>query len=190
MSSEDERDEGNDGPECECEVSVHGNELVVDAEACAGDGRLADRPGCRETVIDALSHRDVTTVCMRSDDVERTCSADAAALLLAAGRFVALCSVHEPQLAARARRDPLAAARLAAARSDPISRIAAETGLLEGAVRFGSYREVFRGRTIAHAPDGRRDTEGATEPSRSGTGIDRAERTARVLDIEESDPPS
>jgi transcriptional regulator GlxA family with amidase domain len=62
---------------------------------------------------------------------------------MAAGRFVALCYLYDAALAARARRHPLEAARIAAGRGEPIARIAAETGFVEGSARFASYREAF-----------------------------------------------
>jgi hypothetical protein len=124
-------------------VRFHGDQLLVDAEGCPSAGRLADSPACRETVIGALSERDVAGVYVRVEDTERACARDVAAFLLAAGRFAALCSPHDADLAARARRDPLGAARLAAGRADATARIAAETGFIEGSVRSASYRAAF-----------------------------------------------
>ena len=179
-----------DDSECRCNVTFHGDQLIVDAEDCPGSGRLADSPGCRETVVDVLSVRDATAVCVRVGDTERACASDATGLLFAAGRFAELCTTHDPALATRVRRDPLAGARLAAARSDYTARIAAETGLLEGATRFGSYREAFGDRDAYRVRNFPYDFDGR-DSRRSGDGDhgrDRAEHTAHRLDDGESSP--
>ena len=129
--------------ECRCEGGFQGDRLLLDAEACPGTGRLADSPACRERVIEALAERDAGTVCVRAAESGRECRRDAAALLVASGRFVALCDPHDAAFAARACRHPLEAARAAAGRGDPIARIAAETVFIEGSVRFESYRDAF-----------------------------------------------
>jgi len=178
-----ETDHGD--PKCRCSVTFHGDQLIVDSEACPERGRLADSPACRETVIEALSIRDAVTICTRVDDTERACGSDAAGFLLAAGRFAELCTPRDPSLAARVRRDPLTGARLAAARSDYTSRIAAETGFLEGAVRFGSYREAFGDRDAYRVRNVPQDSDGCDPPrsdSETDNGSTRAEHTAHALD--------
>ncbi|WP_224269888.1 ATPase, T2SS/T4P/T4SS family [Haloprofundus salinisoli] len=119
-------------------------ELVVDADDCPGGGDLVADPACRATVVDALAERDADVVRTHSRGYERRYDGDAAALLLAAGRFVERAAVHDPTLAERARRDPLGAARQATGRAGPVKRIAAETGLSEGAVRASGYEDSLR----------------------------------------------
>jgi type IV secretory pathway ATPase VirB11/archaellum biosynthesis ATPase len=104
-------------------------ECVVDADDCAGGGDLATELDCRATVVDALADRDADVVRTSADGRERIYADDAAALLLAAGRFVERAAFHDDRLTARARRDPLGAAREATGRADPTATIAAETGL-------------------------------------------------------------
>ena len=129
--------------ECRCEVGFRGDRLLLDAEACPAAGRLADSPACREGLIGALAERDAEEISVQIAGTERGCAREAAAFLVAAGRFVTLCNPHDAALATRACRHPLEAARAAAGRGDPIARIAAETGFIEGSVRFTSYRDVF-----------------------------------------------
>ena len=157
-------------------MTFHGDQLLVDAERCPGAGRLAHSPACRETVIGALSTRDARAVCVRVNDTERACARDVAAFLLAAGRFVALCPAHNGELAARARRDPLDAARLAAGRSDRVTEIAAATGFVEGSVRFASYRAAFGDRD---------DQDDRGDPG----DVDRSDGSDG-LDTREAEPPS
>ncbi|PSP87440.1 hypothetical protein BRC90_10300 [Halobacteriales archaeon QS_4_69_34] len=140
----------SDDPErepCGCEPTLLGDRLVVDATGCPADGRLADSPACRASVVGALATRDAESVCVRVDgaagDTERVYGDGATALLVAAGRFVALAEPHDTALAARARRDPLGAARAAAARSGPVARIAAEVGLVEGGWRVSDYDDAL-----------------------------------------------
>ena len=138
---------GSDATDCRCEPSFHdpagvpddrGMELRVDATDCPGDGDLAAAPDCRETVVGALTDRDVDVVRTRTGGLERTYTDDAAALLVAAGRFVERAAHHDGRLAARATRDPLAAAHEATGRAGPVAHIAAETGLSLGAERAGT----------------------------------------------------
>lgn len=131
------------GDECRCRTAYQGNQLVVDARKCGGRGRLAERPSCRATVVEALVDRDAALVSVHADDVERAYGRDGAAFLLAAGRFAERGEDHDAALAAVARRDPFSGARLAAGRSAPIARIAAETGFIEGAVVLGGYERAF-----------------------------------------------
>ncbi|KTG09716.1 type II secretion protein [Haloprofundus marisrubri] len=119
-------------------------ELVVDADDCPGDGDLVADSACRATVVDALADRDADVVRTRSRGYERSYDGDAAGLLLAAGRFVERAAVHDTVLAERARSDPLGAASDATGRAGPVARIAAETGLAEGAARATGYEDALR----------------------------------------------
>lgn len=114
---------------CQCAVATEGQTLSVDATDCAGNGDLAERPDCRETVIGALGTRDVDRVVTRTDGRERAYLDEAAALLVAAGRFAARVAPIDERLAGRARRDPLRAATEAVGRTGPVADLAAETGL-------------------------------------------------------------
>ena len=129
-------------------------ELRIDADDCAGDGALATAPACRRTAVDALATRDADAVRVRSAGFERYYTADATAFLLAAGRFAALVEHHDPTIATTARTDPLAAASEATGRSGAVGRLAAETGLAEGAARAESYESALRahvGPTLAQS---------------------------------------
>lgn len=153
--------------DCRCSVSfeeptgtgLDGRvELVVDADDCPGGGDLATAPDCRATVVDALTDRDADVVRTRSTGRERTYTDRAAALLLAAGRFVERAAVHDERLAERARRDPLGAASEARGRADATATIAAETGLAEVAAavgdaegQYGHALDPFVGPTVARA---------------------------------------
>ncbi|MBP1985582.1 ATPase, T2SS/T4P/T4SS family [Halolamina salifodinae] len=110
-------------------------ELQVDADDCPGDGDLAVEPPCRATVIDALADRGADAIRVRSAGYERWYVEDAVALLRAAGQFAALAEHHDAEITATARTDPLGAAHEAVGRSGPVGRLAAETGLAEGAAR-------------------------------------------------------
>lgn len=135
-------DESNSG--CRCDAAVETDRLVVDATDCPGAGRLAEAPDCRETVVGALTARDVDTVLTRTAGVERAYEDDAAALLVAAGRFADAAHFHDQRLADRSLSDPLGAAREATGRAGAVSRIAAETGLAELANRVDGYGEALR----------------------------------------------
>ena len=116
---------------CACEPTFESDGLLIDAADCPGGGDLAERPDCRATVIRALADREADAVVTRSDRLERAYEGDAATLLVAAGRFVERVAFYDEDLAARAERDPLGAARAAVGRAGPVSDIAAETGLSE-----------------------------------------------------------
>ncbi|MFC7155590.1 ATPase, T2SS/T4P/T4SS family [Halomarina halobia] len=141
-------------PACACRPRADGDRLVVDASDCDGGGVVERSPDCRETVVDALARRDAEAVLVRAAGVERSYEEDAAALLLAAGRFVEAVAHRDEALAERARRDPLLAARQATGRAGALARIAAETGLAEGAARAEGYEDALRprvGPTVARA---------------------------------------
>ncbi|GAB6862310.1 ATPase, T2SS/T4P/T4SS family [Haloplanus litoreus] len=156
------RDDGTES-DCRCEVVVRpppGSDperrgtLVVDADACPGDGDLAGSPACRARVIDTLADRGVDAVHVATGGRERVYDDDAVGLLVAAGRFAARVAVHDEALADRARRDPLGAARAAAGRAGPVSELAATTGLAAGAARVDGTETAFGatvGPTISNA---------------------------------------
>ncbi|MFD1586945.1 ATPase, T2SS/T4P/T4SS family [Halorientalis brevis] len=129
--------------DCRCEPTFEGDRLVVDATDCPGDGHLATAPDCRATVIERLRERDVETVTTRSAGMERAYERDAAALLVAAGRFADAVAFRDEALAARAGRDPLGAAREATGRAGPIADVAAETGFAELAARAAEYETAL-----------------------------------------------
>jgi type IV secretory pathway ATPase VirB11/archaellum biosynthesis ATPase len=172
----DERaDECTDGGECRCEPSfrtparseIDGNAaLVVDADDCPGGGDLAAEPACRATVVDALADRDADAVRVRCDGRERVYDDGAVGLLVAAGRFAARVAVHDETLAARARRDPLGAARAATGRAGPVASLAATSGLAAGAGRVdGDYESSLTatvGPTVSNSRLVERPPTGAT----------------------------
>ena len=127
------------GGECGCETSVEGDALRVDASECDDDGDLTTAPGCRATVVDACRDRAVESLAVRARGFERRYGDGACALFAAAGAFTAHVAGRDDPLASTARRDPLAAARQARARSPPVSAWAAESGLLVAADGVGTY---------------------------------------------------
>ncbi|WP_415380822.1 ATPase, T2SS/T4P/T4SS family [Halosimplex sp. TS25] len=129
---------------CRCRPEFEGDRLAVDANDCPEAGRLESSEACRETVVDRLTERDATTVTTRADGVVRAYEGDAAAFLVAAGRFADAVGFRDERLAGLAPRDPLAAAREATGRAGPVNRIAAETGLAEGADRARDYEDALR----------------------------------------------
>jgi len=135
---------GEDRESCRCRPRFEGARLVVDASDCPDDGRLASSEDCRETVVAALTERDATAVRTVANGTQRVYEGDSAAFLVAAGRFADAAAFHDERLAERATRDPLAAAREASGRAGPVNRIAAETGLAEGAARAQSYEAALR----------------------------------------------
>jgi type IV secretory pathway ATPase VirB11/archaellum biosynthesis ATPase len=124
---------------CRCEATFEDRTLVVDAAACPGSGRLAGNADCRASVVERLRERDVETVVTRADGVERAYEGDAAALLVAAGRFADAVAVHDADLATRTLHDPLATAREAAGRVGTVADVVAETGLAEIATNTTGY---------------------------------------------------
>jgi type IV secretory pathway ATPase VirB11/archaellum biosynthesis ATPase len=148
---------------CGCTPTFEGASLRVDSDDCPGEGRLAESEACRATVVEALENRDVDAVQTRAAGFERTYEGEAAALLTAAGRFADAAAFHDGALAARAREDPLGAGRAASGRGDPLSRLAAETGLV--AFLGGSYETLLRpgvGPTLARSRVATRPPAGAT----------------------------
>jgi len=156
-------------PDCRCEPEFDGDRLRVDGDGCPGGGDLVSSPPCRGTVVAALESRDAESVCTRAAGFERAYEDGAAALLVAAGRFADAAAFHEADLAARAREDPLGAARVATGRGEPLARIAAETGL--AAFLGAAYETALRphvGPTLARS-------RVATRPPAGGTLEDRYE---------------
>ncbi len=134
----------SDDPDCTCDPTFDGDDLIVDADGCPGGGVLAREPVCRATVVGALEDRDAGAIRTRADGLERAYEGRAAALLVAAGRFVDRAGYHDAALADRCRRDPLAAARDATGRAGVVAEIAAETGLAECATGVEDYADALR----------------------------------------------
>ena len=130
--------------DCQCQPSFQDDRLVLDATDCPENGRLGESDGCRSVVVDALTRRDVEMVVTRSDGLDRIYDGRAAALLVAAGRFVEQVAVHDAELANTARSDPIDACRSATARTPPVSRVAAETGLASVAESVEGYETALR----------------------------------------------
>ncbi|WP_225333606.1 ATPase, T2SS/T4P/T4SS family [Halomicrobium urmianum] len=150
-------------PDCRCSLRREGSGLVVDADGCPGEGRLAEAADCRATVIDAAD-ADVERVLVRRGGAERTYLDGDAGLLAAAGRFVERVAPLDERLAERARHEPVTAAREAVGRAGPVADAAAESGLALSVERFDSVADLrpYVGATVGHArvavdppPDGR-----------------------------------
>ncbi|PSQ14224.1 type II secretion protein [Halobacteriales archaeon QS_8_69_73] len=145
--------------DCRCETAFERDRLCVDSDDCPGEGRLAESAPCRATVVAALEERDADVVSTRAAGFERAYEDDAAALLVAAGRFAGAVAFHDDALAARAREDPLGAARVAGGRGGAPARTAAETGLAafleadyEGLLRPSVGPTVARSRVATRPP--------------------------------------
>lgn len=140
--------------ECTCQVDRDGDVLRVEAAACPGRGDLANEPDCRATVVDALGGADVDRVIVDHAGTERAYLDDAAALLVAAGRFATRVAPVDERLAERAARDPLAAATEATGRTGVVADLAAETGLALVAGRHSesdSALSCFSGPVVSDA---------------------------------------
>ncbi|MBV0923664.1 Flp pilus assembly complex ATPase component TadA [Halomicroarcula limicola] len=146
-------DSGGEGRDCRCSAAFEGDRLAVAADDCSGSGRLGESPDCRATVIAALRDADVDAVVTTSDGVARAYLDDSAALLVAAGRFAARVEPIDGRLAARTRREPLAAATEAVGRAGPVADLAAETGLALLAERAAteSGLDPYVGPTVSDA---------------------------------------
>jgi type IV secretory pathway ATPase VirB11/archaellum biosynthesis ATPase len=144
---------GRDPDSCHCELTFEDETLVVDSTECPFNGSLETHESCRSTVIEELKTRDVERVLTESEGRERAYDDEAAAVLVAAGRFAESVEFHDERLAATACQDPLAAAREATGRADVVSDIAAETGLAELAARATDYESALGpsvGPTLSH----------------------------------------
>jgi len=131
---------------CRCEAGteavpgpVEATALRVDAGDCPDGGDLVAAPGCRARVVRALDGRGVDAVVVEDGGRARRYAGDGVAALVAASRFAEAAAGRDPALAARARTDPLGAAREADGRAGPLARLAAETGLAEAGERFPDY---------------------------------------------------
>lgn len=148
--------------------------LDVDADGCPHGGELATSPGCRRTVVEALTDRDADIIRITDGGEEHVYADRGAAFLLAAGRFREQVRFHESRLAKRVATDPLGAAREASGRAGPPNRIAAETGLSEIAATVETgYEGVLRPYTaprIAAARVAARPPPGAALVERWETG--------------------
>jgi type IV secretory pathway ATPase VirB11/archaellum biosynthesis ATPase len=130
-----------DDPECACEPTFERGHLLLDAAECPGGGDLTAEPACRATAIRALADRDADAIVTRTLHLERAYEDDAAALLLAAGRFAERVAFYDERVAERTLRDPLDAARAAVGRAGPVGELVAETGLAECARRASEYSD-------------------------------------------------
>ena len=140
--------------DCRCVPSFDGAVLDADAEPCPASGDLAESPGCRATVIEALGGDDASAVRMVSDGQAREYIHGAVALLVAASRFARRVEPIDQRLAERTRREPLAAATEAVGRSGSVADIAARTGLAECGADEACYDSVlacYRRPTLADA---------------------------------------
>jgi type IV secretory pathway ATPase VirB11/archaellum biosynthesis ATPase len=169
--------------------------LVVDARHCPHDGRLATEPECRGTVIGALTDADAESVVVRNAGRERAYLDEAAALLVAAGRFVDRVSFHDDRLASLARTDPLAAAREATGRAPPVADVAAESGLAMVAQHADGYDDALQphvGLTVGNsrirtAPPADGDFASVQQLS-TGATVRRYERHGDGLDVYHLEP--
>jgi type IV secretory pathway ATPase VirB11/archaellum biosynthesis ATPase len=134
---------GETASECECETTFDDERLCVDASDCRHDGQLEASEHCRATVVDELAERDAESIHVTDAGIERVYDDQAAALLVAAGRFLEAVRVHDDRLATRVRRDPLAVAREATGRADTVADVAAETGLAEIAEAATDYERAL-----------------------------------------------
>ncbi|MBX0321843.1 Flp pilus assembly complex ATPase component TadA [Halomicroarcula sp. F13] len=147
------RGDGTDDGACRCRASFEGETLGVAADDCPESGRLSESADCRATVVDALGTTAVDAVVTRSDGVERAYLDDAAALLVAAGRFATRVEPLDRRLADRARREPLAAATEATGRTGQVADLAAKTGFALAAERASaeSALEPYVGPAVSDA---------------------------------------
>lgn len=122
-------------------ATVEGETLVIESPEPGRE--LASSPACRETAVDVLATRNVGEIVVRHRVLEYRYDDRGVALLLAAGRFVDLCSGRDERLADLARRDPLEAAREATARGRPMAEVAAESGLALVAADVDGYDDVL-----------------------------------------------
>lgn len=140
---------------CGCDPRFEDGSLVLDAEECPGGGDLAGDPACRTTAVGALADRDARAVRTAVADVERVYAPRTVALLVAAGRFADAVAAHDGRLARTARRDPLAAAARATARSGRVAELAAETGLALVAERLAGTTDPFAVERVRFRPTDR-----------------------------------
>ncbi|WP_367176505.1 ATPase, T2SS/T4P/T4SS family [Haloarcula rubripromontorii] len=146
---------------CRCETAIEGGRLMVTADECPGSGDLAASADCRATVVDSLSSAGIETVVTAQAGQARVYAERAAAVLTAAGRFATRVASLDDRLAARARRDPVAAAAEATGRAGPVADLAAETGLAVATEGFDTSEQALTAYTGPTISDAR---VGATPP--------------------------
>ncbi|MFB6105490.1 MAG: ATPase, T2SS/T4P/T4SS family [Halobacteriaceae archaeon] len=137
------RDGSADG-DCDCSVESAASGVVLTADDCDGGGDLAASPACRATAVEALGDHGGDAVRTTDAGTARRYRDRSVALLAAAGRFAVRVAPHDDALAARARRDPLGAARAATGRAGRVADVVAETGLAEVAAAADGYDDAFR----------------------------------------------
>ena len=143
---------GTTDEDCGCTVTVDRPtgvsepRLTADADGCPGEGVLATAPACRRRVARRLAKTATTTVAVTQAGLVRTYTGRGAATLRAAGRFHDRVSGRDRQLAERALRDPIGAARAAIGRAGPVASAAATTGLSACVSHDHSvgYEQLFR----------------------------------------------
>lgn len=153
--------------DCACAIS-YGDALRVDATSCPGAGELTDEPACRRTVADACRRFEPSRIVVHAAGFRREFGDRAATLFTVAGNFAARVADRDERLAARAERDPLAAAAESSGRAGPVGKLAATTGFAAAAGDLPDYGALRPrvGPALADAriattppPDGRlRDT--------------------------------
>ena len=131
---------GGHGEGCSCTVTVDDRTLTVDASGCDGD--LTAAPGCRETVVETLTEREVTEVYVRSNGLEYRYGDAGIELLAAAGRFIELVGDRDDRLAAAAATDPLDVADELRTRAGPVADVGVESGLLDAAAAVEDYGDL------------------------------------------------
>jgi type IV secretory pathway ATPase VirB11/archaellum biosynthesis ATPase len=146
-------DRGEHGGEgCECEASVDGDTLRLDADECPGGGDLAAGGACRSTAVAALGGRSVDEVVSEARGFQRAYRDAGVELLVAAGRFADAAAFHDERVARLARREPLVAAREAAGRAGQLAGLGEDTGLVEaaaGATSIDRVLDAFSGPTVS-----------------------------------------
>jgi len=176
----------SDAPACDCTVEYDGGVLTVRADDCPFDGRLARAPDCRERAVTELDGRRADAVRVRLRGRERRYAPHTTRLLAAAGRYAA--RVDHSVAARLARRDPLAAARLA---TGARAALADRTGLTDAAARDDPYAARV-GPTLALArvdpappPAGALSDTAATTPETTARRYERPD----ALPVYHLDPP-
>ncbi len=132
--------DNNEKPD-ECSCAVSPADRVIDTSMC--DGSPITTPACRRQAVNLVEGCADRPLFIRDGGIETRYAGDGVELLAAAGRFAALAERHDPTIAAKARRDPLAAARAAVSRAGPVSDIAAESGLQAVAKQDTAYDSLF-----------------------------------------------
>ena len=143
-------DDTPDGP-CDCRVSFEEETLAVDTSDCDGD--LATAASCRQTVVQALTDREATSIVTRSNAIERRYGDRGVELLGAAGRFVELLGDRDERLSDAAARNPLEVAAELETQIGEVADIAVDSGLEAIARDVDDYHSALTstvGLTIGH----------------------------------------